>query len=117
MQGGSASDTSHDAAGLCRLTGAVVVRINFRVGALGFLWLGDRCGDGADVPGNPGQLDAQLALQWVRQHIAAFGGDPDRVTLFGLSSGAFMAAALLAMPSARACVAGAWMKSARPRAS
>ncbi len=111
FQGGSASDGAHDAAGLCQRSDTVVVRLGFRVGAAGFLWLGDCCGSGADVVANPGLLDAQLALRWVQQHISAFGGDPARVTLFGLSSGAFMAAALLAMPAARACVAQAWMQS------
>lgn len=111
FQGGSASDPAHDAAALAARTGAVVVRIGFRIGAPGFLWLGDEVAADRAPPGNPGLLDAALALEWVRDHIAGFGGDPARVTVFGLSSGAFMIGALLAMPRARACFAQAWMQS------
>ncbi len=60
----------------------VVVAVTFRLGMLGFL------GDGADVPANLGLLDQLIALRWVRDNIAAFGGDPDAVTVFGQSSGA-----------------------------
>ncbi|XP_034255021.1 venom carboxylesterase-6-like [Thrips palmi] len=61
----------------------VLVTLNYRVGALGFLSTGD-----AASTGNWGLKDQQLALRWVRQHIAAFGGDPERVTLIGHSAGA-----------------------------
>lgn len=105
FQGGSPSDLAHDGAALADATGCVVVRIGFRLGALGFLYLG------AAAPANLALLDATLALQWVQQHIATFDGDPAQVTVFGLSSGAFMIGALLAMPGARACFRGAWMQS------
>jgi len=75
----------------------VVVTINYRLGLLG-VWPG-REGDGLDA--NPGLSDQALALEWVRDHIERFGGDPQRVTLFGQSAGAMSVAALLAMPRAR----------------
>ncbi|MFF9350733.1 carboxylesterase/lipase family protein [Streptomyces sp. NPDC014734] len=74
--------------------GLVVVSINYRVGAEGFAYL-----DGA--PPNRGFLDQIAALRWVRRNIAAFGGDPDRVTIAGQSAGAGSVAALVTMESAR----------------
>ncbi|MFI8189631.1 carboxylesterase/lipase family protein [Streptomyces sp. NPDC085946] len=71
----------------------VVVSFNYRVGMEGFAHV-----DGA--PANRGLLDQVAALEWVRDNIAAFGGDPDRVTVFGESAGAGSVAALLAMPRA-----------------
>ncbi|HET6500440.1 MAG TPA: carboxylesterase/lipase family protein [Amycolatopsis sp.] len=75
--------------------GVVVVTLNYRLGALGFL-------DGVDDPasGNFGLADQQAALRWVRDNIAAFGGDPNNVTLFGQSAGAFSVCAQLASPQA-----------------
>jgi carboxylesterase type B len=73
--------------------GVVCVTINYRVGAEGFLYLGD--GDG-----NLGLLDQVAALGWVQENIAAFGGDPGNVTVFGESAGAMSIGTLLSMPSA-----------------
>jgi len=75
----------------------VVVTLNYRLGLLG-AWPG-REDDGVDA--NPGLSDQVLALEWVRDHIAAFGGDPGQVTIFGQSAGAMSVGALLAMPRAR----------------
>ncbi|MGB3375802.1 MAG: carboxylesterase family protein [Microbacterium sp.] len=72
----------------------VVVTINHRLGALGYLPLGD---DGA---GQAGMLDLVMALEWVRDNIVAFGGDPRNVTIFGQSGGGMKVATLMAMPSA-----------------
>ncbi|MGF7153859.1 carboxylesterase/lipase family protein [Novosphingobium gossypii] len=78
----------------------VVVTVNHRLNALGYAWLkpfGARYADS----GNLGQLDLILALQWVRAHIAAFGGDPARVMVFGQSGGGAKIATLMAMPAAK----------------
>ncbi|MEV1001074.1 carboxylesterase family protein [Nonomuraea sp. NPDC050202] len=73
--------------------GVVVVTFNYRVAAEGF-------GHFQGAPANRGLLDQVAALRWVRGNIAAFGGDPDRVTVFGESAGAGSIAALMVMPSA-----------------
>jgi carboxylesterase type B len=72
----------------------VCVTINYRLGADGFLYLGD------DVS-NLGLLDQVAALTWVQENIAAFGGDPNNVTIFGESAGAFSISTLLSMPLAK----------------
>ena len=73
--------------------GIVCVTINYRVGAEGFLYLGEG-------NANRGLLDQVAALEWVRENIAAFGGDPDKVTIFGESAGSMSVAMLLSMPRA-----------------
>lgn len=73
--------------------GVVVVTVNYRVSAEGF-------GHFQGAPANRGLLDQVAALRWVRDNIAAFGGDPERVTVFGESAGAGSIAALMTMPSA-----------------
>jgi para-nitrobenzyl esterase len=84
------------------------VTVNYRVGALGFLDLSsfDRRFDS-----NIGLRDVLAALRWVRQNIAAFGGDPDKVTLFGESAGAGIVTTLLASPAAEGLFAGAIAQS------
>lgn len=82
----------HDGAALAR-RGVVLVTFNYRVGLAGF-------GQVDGTPVNRGLLDQVGALEWVRSNIAAFGGDPDLVTIFGQSAGAGSVAALLAMPRA-----------------
>jgi para-nitrobenzyl esterase len=74
--------------------GVVCVTINYRLGADGFLYLGDGIA-------NRGLLDQIAALEWVQENIRAFGGDPSRVTIFGESAGAFSVATLLSMPRAK----------------
>jgi len=78
----------------------VVVTINYRLGALGFLYLAEYAGEEYATSGNNGLLDQIAALTWVRENIAAFGGDPENVTIFGESAGAMSIGALLAMPAA-----------------
>lgn len=75
--------------------------INYRLGALGFLDLGELLGEEYATSGNNGMLDIVAALQWVQHNIAAFGGDPSRVTVIGNSAGAKCVASLYVMPKAR----------------
>jgi para-nitrobenzyl esterase len=96
---GSGSVFLYRGAHLARQGDVVVVTINYRLGALGFLGhpgLGDPDG----FLGNWGLHDQVAALRWVRDHIAQFGGDPDCVTIFGESAGGFSVAALMAVPAA-----------------
>ncbi|WP_230769583.1 carboxylesterase/lipase family protein [Sphingomonas sp. Leaf4] len=78
----------------------VVVTVNHRLNALGYLYLARLDPRFADS-GNVGQLDLVLALRWVRDNIAGFGGDPTRVMVFGQSGGGAKIATLMAMPAAR----------------
>jgi para-nitrobenzyl esterase len=78
----------------------VVVTLNYRLGVLGFLYFGDLLGE-AYAEGNYALLDQIAALRWVRDNIAAFGGDPGAVTIMGESAGAVSVATLLAMPGAQ----------------
>ena len=84
---GCSANPWYDGASFAR-HGLVVVSINYRLGAEGFLEL-------PDAPPNRGLLDCAAALAWVRDNIAAFGGDPDRVTVMGQSAGGIAVAALL----------------------
>jgi len=103
---GSGSMDIYDARRLAAEGDVVVVTINYRLGALGYLRL-----DGVS-PGNLGLLDQLAALRWVRENIAAFGGDPDEVTVFGQSAGAHSIACLMAMPAARGLFRRAILQSA-----
>lgn len=78
----------------------VVVTINYRLGSFGFLHLADLFGDDVAGSGNVGLLDQVAALEWVRDCIEEFGGDPGRITIFGESAGAGSVATLLGMPAA-----------------
>jgi para-nitrobenzyl esterase len=85
---GSTSLELYDGAALAR-EGVVVVSMNYRLGALGFLAHPTLTAENAQPgSGNYGLMDQRLALQWVRDNVAAFGGDPNNVTLFGESAGA-----------------------------
>jgi para-nitrobenzyl esterase len=93
---GSSSPVGVDGSNLARLGDVVVVTLNHRLGPLGFTSLAALDGKYADS-GNVGMLDVVSALRWVKKNIAAFGGNPDNVTIFGQSGGASKVAALMTM--------------------
>ncbi|CAB4936372.1 unannotated protein [freshwater metagenome] len=92
---GAGSLSVYDGSRLAAATNTVVVTINYRLGALGFLVIDD-----PSCTPNVGLLDQVAALEWVRDNISAFGGDPDNVTIFGESAGGGSVLSLLSMPSA-----------------
>jgi para-nitrobenzyl esterase len=96
FQYGTAATAYYDGSRFAR-DGVVCVTINYRVGPEGFLYLGERDGDGN---ANRALLDQIAALRWVQENIAAFGGDPGNVTVFGESAGAMSVGILLSMPRA-----------------
>ena len=98
--GGSVTDSLNDGAALAERGDVVVVTVNHRLNALGYLYLA-RLDPRFPDSGNAGQLDLILALQWVQRNIAAFGGDADNVTVFGQSGGGAKIATLMAMPAAK----------------
>ncbi|MDG9695275.1 carboxylesterase family protein [Streptomyces sp. DH17] len=93
FRNGSGALPSYDGARLAA-DGVVCVTLNYRLGAEGFLLL-------PDSSSNLGLLDQIAALEWVRDNIAGFGGDPDNVTVFGQSAGAISITALMTMPQAQ----------------
>ncbi|MCA9548547.1 MAG: carboxylesterase family protein [Myxococcales bacterium] len=96
---GSASQPLYDGTRLTRDGGVVLVSINYRLGALGFLATPELKAESPDdVAGNYGTLDQVAALTWVRDNIAAFGGDPGNVTIFGESAGGVSVCTLLGSP-------------------
>lgn len=98
---GSAHDMkTYDGENLARRGDVVVVSINHRVGVVGFLNLASIGGGKYAASGNAGMLDIVAALEWVRDNISHFGGDPGNVTVFGQSGGGGKVTALLAMPRA-----------------
>ena len=90
----------------------VVVTPNYRLGALGYLALESLAAEDPDgSTGNYGVMDQIAALQWVHDNIAAFGGDPHRVTIFGESGGSWSVCTLLASPPAQGLFHGAILQS------
>jgi para-nitrobenzyl esterase len=111
---GSASQRMYNGEAFAR-DGAVLVSVNYRLNALGFLYL-DEFVEGMEGSGNLGILDLIAALEWVRDNIASFGGDPDNVTIFGESGGGVCVISLLAAPRARGLFRRAIVQSASPTA-
>jgi para-nitrobenzyl esterase len=98
---GSTSEPRQDGANLTK-KGVIVVSMNYRLGIFGFFSLPELTrGSGCNASGNYGLLDQVAALQWVRDNISAFGGDPKNVTIFGESAGSLSVSALMASPLAR----------------
>lgn len=108
---GASSQPVYDGAELARL-GCVVVSINYRLGLFGFLAHPALSNESPDkVSGNYGLLDQMEGLRWVRRNIAAFGGDPDRVTIFGESAGGVSVLCLMGSPLAKGLFHGAIAQS------
>ncbi|MEX1022437.1 MAG: carboxylesterase/lipase family protein [Dehalococcoidia bacterium] len=97
---GAGSEGWYDGTNLATRGDVVVVTINHRLNVFGFLHLADIGGEAFAGSGVAGMLDATLALEWVRDNIAAFGGDPENVTIFGESGGGRKVITLLSMPAA-----------------
>ena len=97
---GSAGSRGQDGSNLARHFDVVVVETNHRLGLLGFLYLDEIAGEAYAGSGNNGVLDIVDGLRWVHDNIAAFGGDPANVMIFGESGGGGKTSCLYAMPSA-----------------
>ena len=96
---GTGATPSYDGGELTK-KGVVVVTLNYRLGPFGYLSHPELSAESAEgVSGNQGYLDQIAALEWVQEHIEAFGGDPDRVTIFGESAGSRSVHALMVTPS------------------
>jgi para-nitrobenzyl esterase len=98
--GGTSNEVETDGTRLARRGDVTVVTVNHRLNAFGHLYLADIAGEEFADSGNVGILDLILALQWVRDNIEGFGGDPRNVTIFGQSGGGAKCATLMAMPAA-----------------
>jgi para-nitrobenzyl esterase len=98
---GSGSDPLYDGVNLCKRGDVVVVTVNHRLNVFGYAYLATLGGPELADSGNVGNLDLILALQWVRDNITAFGGDPGNVTAFGQSGGGAKLVTLMAMPAAK----------------
>lgn len=101
----------YDGVRLCRRGDVVVVTVNHRLNVFGYLYLAEIAGPEFADSGNAGMLDLVLALQWVRDNIAQFGGDPKNVTIFGQSGGGAKCATLMAMPAAHGLFHRVWTMS------
>ncbi len=96
---GSVNSPLYDGKRLCHRGDVVVVTVNHRLNAFGLLYLGAIAPKEYAESGNVGMLDLVLALKWVRENIAEFGGDASRVLIFGQSGGGAKCATLMAMPA------------------
>src|SRR6185312_9520483 len=104
---GDSSEPRYDGAALAS-RGMVTVTVNYRLGVFGFLALPEMARESAHgAAGNYGMLDQYAALRWVREHIAQFGGDPDKVTIGGESAGSIAVSAHMASPLSRGLFARA----------
>lgn len=110
-QNGSASDPAFDGANFARL-GVITVTVNYRVGIMGFFCHPDmRAESPYGTGGNFGLLDQLASLRWVQENIAAFGGDPGRVTIAGQSAGSASVGNIMAVPMGQGLIHGAICQS------
>lgn len=98
---GSGSYSMYDGANMARKQDVVTVTLNHRLNTFGFLYLAGMGGEKYAHASNVGMMDIVAALEWVRDNIAGFGGDPNNVTIFGQSGGGGKVSTLLAMPDAK----------------
>ena len=98
---GSGSSAWYDGVRLAQKQDVVLVTINHRLNVFGYLYLGDLGGGEFRDAASVGMLDCVLALQWVKDNIASFGGDPGRVLIFGESGGGRKTSSMMAMPPAQ----------------
>lgn len=108
---GFGHEVEFDGAGFAK-HGVVLVTINYRVGVFGYFahpWLNERSGNG--VSGNCGLLDQLTALRWVKENIGAFGGDADKITVFGQSAGSMSVQAIVSSPLSKGLLHGAILQS------
>lgn len=108
---GSGSSELYNGAKLAEAGDVVVVTINYRLGVLGFLYFDKKERADSNFENNLGIRDQIAALKWVKQNIAAFGGNPEQITIFGESAGGTSVETLLACPSARGLFKGAIAQS------
>lgn len=109
---GSGAFAIYDGANLACRHDVVVVTVNHRLNVFGYLYLAELGGEKYANSSNVGMLDIAAALEWVRDNIAAFGGDPNNVTIFGQSGGGGKVSTLMAMPSAKGLFHRAVVESA-----
>lgn len=98
---GSLNSSGMEGEAMARFADSVVVAVNHRLGALGYLHLAEFGGSDFSTSGNVGMQDIVAALRWINTNIANFGGDPSRVLVFGQSGGGAKTSTLMAMPSAK----------------
>lgn len=99
--GGSGNNSGMDGEQMARFSDSVVISVTHRLGALGFLHLAEVGGERFASSGSVGMQDIVAALRWVRANVAQFGGDPERVLVYGQSGGGAKTSTLMAMPDAR----------------
>ncbi|MBT2534401.1 carboxylesterase/lipase family protein [Arthrobacter sp. ISL-48] len=98
---GSAGAPLYDGGSMARRGDVIAVGVNHRLNAFGYTYLGETADERFATSGNAGHLDLVAALQWVKENIASFGGDPDNVTIFGQSGGGAKVIGLMAMEEAK----------------
>src|SRR5438876_3012882 len=101
FSGGSGNWVLYDGTNLARKEDVVMVAVNHRLNLFGFLYLADLGGEKFANSGNVGMQDIVAVLQWIKENISGFGGDPGNVTIFGQSGGGGKVTTLMAMPSAK----------------
>lgn len=111
LNSGSAGFDIYDGVNLARQHDVVVVGVNHRLNAFGYLYLAEVGGEQFSQAGNVGHLDIVASLEWVRDHIDRFGGDPANVTIFGQSGGGRKVSILQGMPAAKGLFHRAIMQS------